>query len=312
MALFRRYCPFFLGDRFSMLTANQIFSGKSAANALTMCPHPVGTFSGVYQDLAKAKNIGIRRVIPCGSWSCPYCRKRNLKRLQYRIFNGEISKNLLNIYAQKFLTLTCGGREYRDTHTEIEAYEDMQKCFHKLIRALKKRFGDFFYLKVTEKHKDGYPHMHILLSGRSVMPQTILEAIEKLWRYKYGLGFVKLVVIRKGFRAGIKYITKYLVKDLDNSTPGIQSMGRYKRIFSASKGALMRMETKSIDWLAHEMKVGYVGSNSDGKTRVYEQDLIVLERGFKNSHAAEKENHAKLQAFRDFVLDNFFTERKGV
>lgn len=275
---------------------------------LKSCPHPVGTFAGVYLDIKKAVHVGVRSILPCGSWSCPYCRNRNLKRLQYRIFNGEISKGLDNIFGQKFLTLTCPGREYRESHTPLEAHEEMQKDFAKLIKALKKRHGDFFYIKVVEKHKDGFPHIHVLLSGTAIARKEIKEEIEELWRYKYGMGFCWIVLIKKGFRAGIKYITKYLVKDLKNNEPEnnyghIQSMGKYKRIFTASKGALVKVEKKKTDWLENKITLGYVGNNKAGQTEIFERDLF-LENDFSGADRL-KHQEAKIKAFTDYVLDNF-------
>ena len=275
---------------------------------LRSCPRPVGTFSGVYLDMQKAVHVGIRSLLPCGSWTCPYCRERNLKRLQYRIFNGEISRGLDNIYGQKFLTLTCPGREYRESHTPLEAHEEMQKDFAKLIKALKKRHGNFFYIKVVEKHKDGFPHIHVLLSGNAISGKNIKEEIEELWRYKYGMGFCWIVLIKKGFRAGIKYITKYLVKDLKNNEPEnnyghIQSMGKYKRIFTASKGALVKIDNKDTDWLQSKITLGFVGDNVNGETQIFERDLFIDDD--RSLESRIKHQESKINAFCDHVLNNF-------
>lgn len=274
---------------------------------LKSCPHPIGTFAGVYLDMDKAKHVGIRSLLPCGSWTCPYCRQRNLKRLQYRVFEGEISKGSENIFGQKFLTLTCPGKEYRDTYTPLEAHEEMQKNFAKLIKALKKRHGGFFYLKVVEKHKSGYPHIHVLLSGTAIAHKEVKEEIESLWCHRYGMGFVWIVLIKKGFRAGIKYITKYLVKDLSNEPAEnyghIQSMGKYKRIFTASKGALVKIEKKKTDWLDTKVMLGYVGTNKNGETEIIERDLFAEDDRPADDRLRHQE--AKINAFCDFVMDNY-------
>ena len=68
----------------------------------------------------------------------------------------------------------------------------MIKNFHKLIRAIKKKYGNFHYFRVCELHKDDIPHFHVLLAGNAIIPKSILESIENLWRYKYGMGFVKI------------------------------------------------------------------------------------------------------------------------
>lgn len=286
-----------------MVTHNQV--GK-----LMKCPHPVGTFAGVYLDMQRAKHVGVRTLIPCGSWQCPFCRLKNLKRLQARIFNGAISQNIEHLFGQKFLTLTCPGKAYRASHTPLQAHEEMQKNFAKLFKALKKRHGDFYYLKVVEKHKDGFPHIHVLLSGRAIAHREIKEEIEKLWREKYLMGFVKIVLIKKGFRAGIKYITKYLVKDLSGDNMGhIQSMGRCKRIFTASKGALVPLKNNNTDWIEGAVTIGFVGENQDGKTQIFERDLF--ERDGREGQDRLKHQHAKLDAFCDYVMDNFNRVKRG-
>lgn len=276
---------------------------------LKSCPHPVGTFAGVFLDMDKAKHVGIRSLLPCGSWTCPYCRKRNLKRLQYRIFEGEISKGSENLFGQKFLTLTCPGKKYRDTHTPLEAHEEMQKNFAKLIKALKKRHGSFFYLKVVEKHKSGFPHIHVLLSGSAIAHKEVKEEIERLWCDRYGMGFAWIVLIKNGFRAGIKYITKYLVKDLNNDASDnyghIKSIGKYKRLFTASKGALMKVEKKNTDWLETKITLGYVGDNENGETVIMERDLFLEDKKKRCPQDRLEHQEAKINAFCDFVLDNF-------
>jgi hypothetical protein len=278
-----------------MLTHSQV--GK-----LTKCPNPVGTFAGVYLDVKKAKHVGVRSVLSCGSWSCPYCRKKNLKRLQYRIFNGAIAVNQKNVFGQKFLTLTCPGQDYRDSHTPLEAHEDMQKNFAKLVKALKKRHGGFFYLKVVEKHKSGFPHIHVLLSGKAIAHKGVKEEIESLWRDKYGMGFCWIVLIKNGFRAGIKYITKYLVKDFEMDGQSIISMGRYKRIFTASKGALVTIHKDKKNWIDSSVVVGYVGDDERGNTQIFERDLF-QEDDLQGSDRL-KNQHKKLDDFCKFVLDS--------
>lgn len=278
---------------------------------LKFCPHPVGTFAGVYLDLPNAKHVGIRKIIPCGLWSCPFCRAKNLKKLQYRIFNGAISQNIEHLYGQKFLTLTCPGKAYRASHTPLQAHEEMQKNFAKLFKALKKRHGDFYYLKVVEKHKDGFPHIHVLLSGHAIAHREVKEEIEKLWREKYLMGFVKIVLIKKGFRAGIKYITKYMVKDLSTDGNGhIQSMGRCKRIFTASKGALMKLNKRKHNWIESKVTLGFVGDNEDGEIQIFERDLFENKQG-RYGRDRLIHQHAKLDAFADYVLDNFNRTKRG-
>ena len=238
---------------------SSLHSSKKHQNELKSCPNPVGSFRGVYLDQDTANHKGIRAPIPCGSWECPYCGVKNLKRLKARIYSGNISTDVIGAgsrYCQKFLTLTCPGIDYRNSNTPLQAYEEMQSNFHKLVRALKKRLGDFYYLKVTEKHKDGFPHMHILLCGQAIKSKLVKEYIDELWCRKYGMGYTWIEVIKHGLRAGVSYITKYLTKAAQSGT----RFARGKRLFTASVGALEKRYGSATCWIAkHFIAAGQAG-----------------------------------------------------
>jgi hypothetical protein len=126
----------------------------------------------------------------------------------------------------------------------------MIKNFHKLIRALKKKHGNFHYFRICELHKDEIPHFHILLAGNAIIPKQILESIEKLWRGRYEMGFVKINCVKfKNKKHAISYMLKYITKD-------IQKVGKWKRIFSASQNSLAKIV--KTDWLQVEVHIGRV------------------------------------------------------
>ena len=106
----------------------------------------------------------------------------------------------------------------------------------------------------------------MLICGPAVRPKSILKSIDDLWQGKYGLGFTKLVVIRHGLRAGVSYLCKYLTKQM-------RRIYRYKRIFSASKGALAPMSKPKF--LKSEVYFGEVSSDNDGKPVIRERVLDV-------------------------------------
>jgi len=115
----------------------------------------------------------------------------------------------------------------------------MAQAWNKLRTALRKYYGNFLYLRVVELHEDGYPHYHILLVGESIAPKSVLEHVTRLWR-KYGLGFVKLNVIKdcdKGIRKTVSYVLKYMFK-----APPI--FDAPIRRYSAARGALQPLEKR--------------------------------------------------------------------
>ncbi len=196
----------------------------------------VGYIQGVYH-VGDYRFRAINKNIRCKKWSCPHCNPINKKNLKRRLYNGGITefvrKNKLNDfpYVFKMMTLTCPGKEFREQYTPKQALNIMNKNYEKLRKAMRKKWGDFYYLRVVEPHRDGYPHFHTLIVGHAIAPKEVLEQIRRLWTDKYGMGNVDIQVLKRGLGAGINYITKYLTKDLKPITKG-------SRVFTASRGAL--------------------------------------------------------------------------
>lgn len=235
------------------------------------CSAPVGVFTGV-QYTTGGRLRGVRSAIRCKRWSCPYCADKNLRLLRYRLFNGGLSESAKRNgfrcrYNAKMLTLTYGGNEKRSSSTPEKAYEEMVEAFHKMLKALQKRLGKIYYVRVVEKHKNGgWPHFHVLLVGDGIARKEFLEDIENLWRNLYGMGFVWLKQI-KNFTHAIRYITKYLTKD-------IEPVGFNKRVFTASKGALVPIQKRS--WYLKDFKMGIVDKGLQYESTVSEEQLSQL------------------------------------
>lgn len=243
------------------------------------CPNAIGAFSGIPVNSDKI----VFGALKCNSWHCEVCNGRLVKKLYKRILQGAIGEDATSKYGFKFLTLTYGGQKEREKakqslqeynkkaakRLELKEYiyNEMIKNFHKLIRALKKRYGNFHYFRVCELHKDGVPHIHVLLAGNAIIPKGILNSIEKLWRGKYGMGFVKINCVKfRNKKHAVRYMLKYITKD-------IQQVGRWKRIFSASRNSLTKIV--KTDWLIVKMKIGTV---SDKGIQEIEFDKSFLEQ----------------------------------
>jgi hypothetical protein len=177
--------------------------------------------------------------IRCGRCDCPYCRERKAKKLLKRALNGEIAaeaqKDGFRTYNIKLLTLTYGGKGKRATSTPAEAALEMQEAWAKLRKELRHLFGGFHFLKVFETHEDGWPHLHVVMCGETIAPAKVLAEITRLWRYRYGFGFVKMNWCSEPKRA-LKYVMKYLFK--------CPVQFKNIRLFSASEGALLSPEEK--------------------------------------------------------------------
>ena len=182
--------------------------------------------------------------IRCGRWDCPYCGKRKARRVFKRAMNGGIAAEALRdgfrTYNIKLLTLTYGGKGKRATSTPAEAAREMQVGWAKLRKEITHLFGRFEFLKVFETHEDGWPHLHVVICGESIASAKVLGEIQRLWRYRYGFGFVKLNWCQDPKQA-LKYIMKYLFK--------CPVQLKKIRLFSSSAGALLPVEKKvEKDW----------------------------------------------------------------
>ena len=99
------------------------------------------------------------------------------------------------------------------------------ECCRKLVRnwdlfrrLVVKRIGDFEYVRVLEPHRDGYPHMHVLIFTKHyIIDQKCLSE----WCKMHGLG--KIVFIKRYWagryykRMPIDYLSKYLSKQFRRS-----------------------------------------------------------------------------------------------
>ena len=175
-------------------------SVENAGEALKGCERPAGYFYGrVVDETGESRYES--RVIPCGKWSCPVCRKVKARALMARALKGSIveeakTAGFREAYNYKLLTLTCPGKEYRDRKRPEEAAKEMRDAFKKMIDVMRAEVGMFGYLRVMEAHQSGYPHYHVLLVGPAISGKWVLRWIESLWRDRYHMGFVKMNVIR--------------------------------------------------------------------------------------------------------------------
>lgn len=261
---------------------------ETALPEFDRCPNSPGSFKGIYHDEIRQKIVGVATNLTCKSWSCPFCRPIRLTETRYRIYGGNISQfqpetELEEKYAVKMITLTYPGKLQREKwhsrHREIYrkilikrsielgrkmpvsadlavspqgALDVMNHYFHLLITALHGAIGGFLYLKVVEPQQDGFPHFHVLLVGKNIVPKTILEKVKKLWCIKYHMGFIWVTSESqkiKSIRHAIRYITKYMSK-------GVTIIRKKSRIFTASRGALMAINKPLKNWIEKRVYIG--------------------------------------------------------
>lgn len=123
-----------------------------------------------------------------------------------RKFERIIERNRGKPYVH--LTLTC----YRSFDIAV-AIERLKKGWNRLKTFLVKRHGEnLSYVAVMEPHKDGYPHLHVLIfTSKFLMRQSELTV---LWQ-KYGVG--RITYLKRYWNwgrdsKGLHYVSKYLNK----------------------------------------------------------------------------------------------------
>lgn len=93
----------------------------------------------------------------------------------------------------------------RDFHG---SYREISKEITKYFKRLRKKGNSFRYLSVAESHKDGFPHVHMLIHETSLFAPITKRTLEADWPF----GFTQFKLV-EDYRAA-SYITKYLAKDM--------------------------------------------------------------------------------------------------
>lgn len=105
-----------------------------------------------------------------------------------------------------FITLTSDPKRFPSF---LRMCRDMKKNWHRLHNALKKKYGAFEYVCVTEFTKSGLPHMHILV--------TITRKIDLEWLRDEWANQASMIDCKQIRNIKIsKYITKYIKKGSTN------------------------------------------------------------------------------------------------
>lgn len=216
----------------------------------------------------------------CKSWDCDHCAKKNANIWQYWLI-----KRLPEISDEWWLmTLTAP----EDTRGHYESLQQIRKNIDRLIKRMKRVFGEVQYVRVFEKHKTSEAvHAHFILTG--VCPFVAIGYSAKLqpmalgvmsrprrsgfWAVKTWLkktcqeiGIGKIADIRKITGDTTKaayYITKYLTKDMQ----GIHVA--YLRHIQVSKAIGKPQFEAEYDWKPASYITTYT---YDAGTRVLDVD----------------------------------------
>jgi len=200
----------------------------------------------------------------CDGWNCEECAARMASRWRLRAEMG--TRALLGAgYRVDFVTITSHERLKDFAATEAV----WRNAWSKLYAALKRKQPSLEYMIVPEKHKDGRMHVHAVWNA-GVSQKWLKDNARKR-----GLGYQAKVIKIQDAAPAVRYITKYIGKDLGDNVPA-----HFRRV-RVSRGwvdiAAPENDSASLRW-------EYIGSNG-ALDAVYKEchakgiDLIDIETG---------------------------------
>lgn len=130
-------------------------------------------------------------------------------RKSFRTWFGTIT---INPQARFMFSLRAGSRDYHSSYRIIS--KEMTKYFKRLRKAGYK----FRYVLVAESHKDGYPHLHLLV--HEVAKPIPKKRLQSEWTH----GFTNFKLVND-FSAA-HYVAKYLAKDARTRIRASQEYGQ--------------------------------------------------------------------------------------
>jgi len=133
--------------------------------------------------------------MPCKRWGCSWCARSKIKALAGRTQTAD---------PKRLLTLTIDPSLYSSPR---EAFDKTRRQVPELIRQLREKFGEVEYLKVTELHKSGFPHYHLMIRS-GYLPH---ECIKSIWSSLTGAKICHIEPINQKFSTFF-YLVKYLSK----------------------------------------------------------------------------------------------------
>ena len=142
---------------------------------------------------------GTIATLKCKRWSCPLCLDYNRRQVVTKARDGNPTT---------FLTLTWNANR---PETPDEAARVMKHAWVLLRRRIVKKYRvkSIPFIVVFERHKNGYPHMHILMRAPFIKQAWLSDQMRDLID-------APIVDIRavKDRKHAFWYITKYLGKEL--------------------------------------------------------------------------------------------------
>lgn len=132
-----------------------------------------------------------------------------------------------------------------------DAWIELGKMYSNFIVKVRKKFGKMSIVRCWEGHRDGYPHIHVMIlfkeyifnirpyiNKKGNMVYLIERDFVDIFRRKWNLGFIN-VNGQVDIKNGISYIMKYIIKQVYNDNKSMRSLALMwvysKRCYSVSR-----------------------------------------------------------------------------
>lgn len=138
-------------------------------------------------------------------------RARQEIQISTRTWFGTLT---INPHWRFILSARSGSKNFH------HSYREVGKEVTKYFKRLRKSGHKFRYLMVMEAHKDGYPHVHLLIhEGDEPLPKRELQC-------EWQLGYSSFKLVDKTDAKAAFYVTKYISKDARTRLRASQKYGK--------------------------------------------------------------------------------------
>ena len=128
------------------------------------------TLCGEWTAVKEAPREHVAVTLRCRSWTCDDCSIMRKRKLIAQGIGGKPTK---------FLTLTSRKRDDMD---EYEAAIELSRAWRVLRKRIMRKFklSKLPFLAVFERHKSGWPHMHLLLRMPFISQKWLSKQMKEL------------------------------------------------------------------------------------------------------------------------------------
>lgn len=234
----------------------------------------------------------------CKQWACEFCAIANQSMWRNHLF-----KTMPQLSSDwTMVTVTCMGDDHRN-HTTLKRLMDN---FDRLMKRLKREYGNFQYVRVYEQHKSDEFHMHILC-GFKVTTLPYEWITDSQGRKKYvGLHHARITKISIATGLGEQCGVSPLATSMGEESSAIYAVRYVSKYLTKGVGASMPKGTRRIQT---SQKIGSPKPTSNlkwtMKSGVYIDDVAV-ERWYDMNLTREItfDDFMETHVYPDEIVDN--------